>query len=275
MADWRIALNKLCFGTFATVLKLCSYDLSDAELVGAIVGTIDPNNRYDEEAPASLRLLNCEIDFSRNIRNSGASAHTDKQRQAISAIIQLAKTIDENIVSQNFAANIISRLDKDKRDIAIIALLYIIEADEDMAKKPHSFKEYYGAEKGELFRQNIELSSFLASTLLYVVNETRNKDGAKCIKDITAERINDVTVGITKNRCWNPETQTLELRNVGSIPLDTSDIPQGVTEPVEMLPWQIIGPKYKRLKEPEGSKEFYVSMLKHQERIFGPPNEPD
>ena len=200
-------MNKLCFGTFATVLKLCSYDLSDAELVGAIVGTIDPNNRYGEEAPASLRLLNCEIDFSRNIRNSGTNAHTGKQKQAISTIRQLAQTIDENIVSQNFAANFIDRLNRDKRDVAIISLLYIIDADEDMAKKPHSFKEYYGVEKSELFRQDIELSTFLANTLLYVVNETRNKDGAMCIKEITAEHINEVAEGITENRGWNPETQ--------------------------------------------------------------------
>jgi len=73
----------------------------------------------------------------------------------------------------------------------------------------------------------------------------------------------------------NMASQTFELRNVGRIPLDISDIPQGVTEPVEMLSWQVIGPKYKRLKEPEGFKEFYASMLKHQERIFGPSDEPD
>ena len=268
-------MNKLCFGTFATVLKLCSYDLSDAELVGAIVGTIDPYNRYGEEAPASLRLLNCKTDFSRNIRNSGTNAHTGKQKQAISTILQLAKTIDKNIVSQDFAANIIGHLNKDKRDVAIVTLLCIINADEDIAKKPHSFKEYYGAEKSELFRQNIELSTFLASTLLYVVNETKNKDGAKCIREVTAERISEVAVGITENRCWNPETQTFELQNVGSIPLDISDIPQGITEPYKMLPWQRIGPKYKRLKESEGSKELYASMRKFQERIYGPSDEPD
>ena len=58
----------LCFGTYINILIKCARDdVTNREMIHTVVGTIDPNNKYNEEKndPAISRLINCKTSFPR------------------------------------------------------------------------------------------------------------------------------------------------------------------------------------------------------------------
>lgn len=188
---------RLCFGTFARVLKISKLDVvTDPRLVGTMTRTIDPNCEYikSENATSVHRLLNCTGNLSTgNIAESGTGV-IRRPGKSISSVLLLAPRADRNVLCQKFAEDVIGLLDENKKLNVVLALLDIIQKDvviddDGPTGKKISFEKYVGTTKNALLSQSeYVLSDFLASIFLYTVAAgVVNTVGKEYIADLTFE----------------------------------------------------------------------------------------
>jgi hypothetical protein len=186
-------MKKLCFGTFAQVLRLCKRaNLTDYELVGTMTQTIDPECQYANSANGTQvsRLLSCTGNLSDGKKRGGSGAH-QKPGDSISRVVLNAPYADRNDIIRKFAENVVPLIDEDKKTLAVLALLDIIQDDADLdGDKQKSFEKYARATKKALLSQGeFALADLLAGLFLYAVSEVKNTSGRDCIQDITAEYV--------------------------------------------------------------------------------------
>jgi len=164
---------RLCFGTFAAVLKWGSA-LTTKELVGKIAQIVDLRSRYIDDSPAIHKLMNCDIDF--------VDASYEKDRKTKADVIS------------GFEKDVISYLHADKLERIVLALCDIIHKDKTIdVNHKTPFRGIFGVDKQALLKQNeYILSDFLASALLFIVREVDNKLGKDCVEMITEDYIEKV-----------------------------------------------------------------------------------
>ena len=196
---------RLCFGTFARVLRACKLQqgVSDVKLIGELTKTIDPECEYgDSDGTAVSRLLSC----TQNLSNGNARRKGQKRNLSIkdfdpgyltnrlSNIVDEAKKVDRKVVAKNIAENVLPLLDEDKKKLIIPALFYIIALDTVIdTEKTASFEKYVGISKSELLSQKeIVLSELLAGLLIYVVIAVVNTEGKNYAKTIDDTFLNDL-----------------------------------------------------------------------------------
>jgi len=216
-------MASLCFGSFGTFIWLHSKGNSQEEIVSALVGTIDPDNRYKDDNSTSNRLLNCTRDFA-----SGVSKNANHKKPK-SNILSLAKTVDKCSVIEKFKSEVLPLLDEDKMEDVILSILYVIENDPKIDSTPQGLQQYFGVKSNTnvdttsafLEIRRIILPDFLAYTLIYIVNKTSNKTEENkvfvtSIKN-TGNNYTDTIISSTNElRNWNSDTKTLEFFNITS-----------------------------------------------------------
>ena len=192
-------MKRLCFGTFAHVLRWCKLEnVTNPQLVGTITRTVDPNCQYinKDNASAVSHLIKCDRDLSRgSITNSGSGA-IKKPGASISNVINASYKADKKDVIQKFRENVLCLIDEDKKENMVLALLDIIEDDTVLAdEKKRSFEMYIGQSKKALLSQDVfALDEFLASIFLYTVAAgVDNKVGKETVKGITPDYITGLT----------------------------------------------------------------------------------
>jgi len=244
-------MTRLCFGSFGTIIKLHSRNKSNAKIVSALVGTIDPTNRYAEDNGASLRVLNCERDFSIGIDEK-------LSKEPMSRILELVNDVDEKSVIENFKSDVIPLLKKEKMESLILSLLFIIEYDAtiDVDSNPVVLQKHFGIKvnpldlENRVFSKVITLSDFLAHTLRYIIKETKNNtaDNQKFVKLIREGDYIKTISGkhhVLKLSCtqdsspeyhvmkinWDEDTQTLTLvsSKTESVVMNGAIIEQGAS----------------------------------------------
>ena len=147
-------MTRLCFGTFAQVLRLCKLEnVIDRKLVGTMTQTVDPTCQYihKNNASAVSRLFSCTGNLSNgNISDSGSGA-VKKIGESISNVINASQKADKDEVVQRFREDVIPLLDEDKKELIVLALLDIIERDRVLdGDKKLSFEKYIGTTKKAL-----------------------------------------------------------------------------------------------------------------------------
>ena len=182
----------LCFGTFASILRLCKLPgVTDPQLVGTMTKTVDPNCRYisPDNATAISRLLSCTGGFSTGRSKGGSGAM--KAGEGISDVVQLAKSETTDNIVGDFQIKVLELLDEDKKALAVLALMDIIRQDETLdGTRKHTFEKYLGIKKDALLAQSeLLLSHFLAGLFLYTVVIGKNTDGRECVKTVSVKRI--------------------------------------------------------------------------------------
>ena len=170
-------MTRLCFGSFGTIIKLHSRNKSNVKIVSALVGTIDPDNRYAtaKDHSPSFRVMNCKRDFS-------GERDDDSSKEPMSRILELVNDVDEKSVIENFKSDVIPLIKKEKMESLILSLLFIIENDAaiDVDGNPVGLQKHFGIKVNPLDIENkvlskvITLSDFLAHTLRYIIKETKN-----------------------------------------------------------------------------------------------------
>ncbi|MDK2919765.1 MAG: hypothetical protein PWQ37_2498 [Candidatus Petromonas sp.] len=197
-------MKRLCFGTFAQVLRLCKLkNVTNTVLVGTMTQTVDPNCQYinKDNAPAVSHLLNCNRNLSRgNITDSGSGA-MKKPGESISNVISAGQKANKEDVVKKFRENVLRLIDEDKKEKMVLALLDIIEKDIILDnEKKLSFEKYMGKTKKDLLSQDvIALDEFLAGIFLYTVAAgVDNKVGKETVKDITPDYMKDLENTKTK-----------------------------------------------------------------------------
>ncbi len=185
---------RLCFGTFAAVLKWGAV-LNQKELVGKLAQIVDSQSRYIDNGPDVHKLMNCNIKFVI------ASYEKDKKTKA-------------DVIS-GFEKDVIPYLRADKWVRIVLVLCDIIYKDKAIdVNHKIPFKEMFGIDKQALLKQNeYILSDFLASVLLFTVREVDNKLGKNCVGMITEDYIEKV------NERYQEEVEKNPLARIIVFPL--------------------------------------------------------
>ncbi|MFD0942921.1 NACHT domain-containing protein [Savagea faecisuis] len=192
-------MKRLCFGTFAHVLRMCKLDnITNTELVGTLTRTVDPNCQYinKDNASAVSHLLSCNRDLSRGNITNGGSGAARKPGESVSNVINASHKANKDDVVQKFRESVVCLIDEDKKEKAVLALIEIIEEDAILdGEKRLSFEKYMGRTKKALLLQDVfALDDFLAGIFLYTVAAgVDNRVGKETVKGITLEYINGLT----------------------------------------------------------------------------------
>jgi hypothetical protein len=191
-------MARLCFGTFAQVLRLCRLEgVIDREIVGIMTRTADPTCQYihHNNASAVSRLLSCTGNLSNgNISDSG-SATVKKPGESISNVITASQRANRDDVVKKFRENVVPLLDEDKKELLVLALLDIIENDSVLDDdKKLSFEKYIGQTKNALLSQgDFALDEFLSGIFLYTVAAgVKNTVGKETVKGLTLQYIGEL-----------------------------------------------------------------------------------
>ena len=123
---------RLCFGTFAQILRLCKLEnVTDPLLVGTMTRTVDPDCQYinGDNATAVSRLISCNGNLSNGRANSRGRGVVKKPGESISNVINAALKVNKMDVVQKFRKDVLYLLDEDKKERVVFALLDIIEKD--------------------------------------------------------------------------------------------------------------------------------------------------
>lgn len=164
-------MKKLCFGTFATILKICSAKrISQKLLCGTMLLSIAPTYDIRGEDGTVSDLILGKKNLSPNI--------TDK-----------APTVDPRAVSNYFKQHILNMLDSNKRSLIILALKDIIASDNTI--EPDTIVEIVnGMTKKSIVRRDaFVFEDFIAGVFLYTVLNVENRNCEDSVKETTAEYI--------------------------------------------------------------------------------------
>ena len=207
-------MPKLCFGSYATIIKLHSEKVSNPEFVNKLVGTIDPQNKYLDKYSDSQRLLNCRVDFRKG-------KYDGSHRSALSNIWEMAKTVDIKAVEENFKS-VVNLIKNDMMESLMFSILFTIENDTAIdSSNPDILRSHFGIEVSIVGNNNdglvkkIVLQNFLAKTFLYIINNTKNKtdENQAFVKEIQEESFKEIvaTKYLEFKVGWDGAKQTLTL----------------------------------------------------------------
>ena len=178
---------KLCFGSYATVLKLCAHDaVTNRILISKLVGLVDKDAALDEDGLDWLftKLMGCKADFNRT-RSAGKDREVGTSRTSIMTLVHKVKT--EDIVSE-FDEEIVPLLIEDKKHDAVLYLKNILLADNNATNEHgRTFVKYMGVDASYAsLMSDIYLPHFLAGLFLYAIAIGGNKseDGAETVAEI-------------------------------------------------------------------------------------------
>lgn len=193
---------RLCFGTFAKVLKLCKLpSVTDVQLVGTLTRTIDPTCEYkDSDGTAVSRLLSCTQNLSNGqMRRTGQRAKTDHSdfesgcgTNRLSNVVLAGQKANRNDVIQKIAANVLPLIDEDRKALAVLAIIDIIRQDTVIdGDKRLSFEKYLDTTKKALLSQDkYILSELFTGVFLYTVVAVLNTEGKDCVAVIDKSYVN-------------------------------------------------------------------------------------
>lgn len=164
-------MKKLCFGLFATVLKLCKLNsVTQKRLIGAILMSV--NDQYDisDEDDTVNKLIQCKRNLSDNVTLQ-------------------ALTADSYTVSDYFKKNVVPLIDPNKQKMVILALGGIIA--EDVTIDDATVVDKVGNLSKNLIASatDFAFADFIAGVFLYTATTVANTDGKGSISEITAEYI--------------------------------------------------------------------------------------
>ena len=183
----------LCFGSYATTLRICSRNATDKTVVSSLVRTIDPKERYsDKNRAASVsRIINCKADFPLNDFEASPGIH-HTTGGALTSITSLLPSFEVNKLIIPFRENILILLDEDKKLLAVLALLDIISKDATTTTRHlQIFKKYMRCSPENLvLKSKIQLESFLAGIFLYTVaiGDNNSQKGRETVSLLKTEQ---------------------------------------------------------------------------------------
>ena len=163
-------MKRLCYGTFATVLKLCpASGATQVLLHNALLSCVDESGVERDDGQAS-RCFSCNINLSKDA-------------------IEKMRVANPEAIKTLFSEKVIPLIDPNKIETAVLAIRAIIADDEEISTS--TVIDYVSnATKASLLRTPISAPiDFLAGVFMYVVLCVKNKVGQDCIKDIDEDFI--------------------------------------------------------------------------------------
>ncbi len=169
-------MKKLCFGSYATVLKRCmAKSATQKRLCGMILLSIAPEyDIRDDDGVTSDLVLG--------------------KKNLSSYVTDPAPTADAHSVSDYFKQNILPMLDGNKRSLIVLALKDIVASDDSI--EPDTVMERVnGMTKADITRRDaFVLEDFLVGIFLYTAANVENSNCQDSVKEITDEYIQSFDV---------------------------------------------------------------------------------
>jgi hypothetical protein len=164
-------LKKLCFGTFATILKLCkAKSVTQKGLCGTILLSIAPTYDIRNDDGTVSDLILGKKNLSPNVTDA-------------------APTADARATSNYFKQNILPLLDGNKRSLIVLALKEIIASDVTIKPDTIVEKVNHMTKATIAGRDAFVLEDFLAGIFLYTAVNVENRNCEESVKEITDEYI--------------------------------------------------------------------------------------
>lgn len=164
-------MKKLCFGTFATVLKLCkAKSITQKWLCGTLLLSIAPTYDIRGDDGTVSDLLKGKKNLSSNVT-------------------QPALTVDKKELAESFKTRILPLLDGNKRGLIVLALKDIIDSDNTI-ENDTVVEIVNNMTKEDIINRNaFVLGEFLAGIFLYTILNVDNKNSEEGVNEITEEYI--------------------------------------------------------------------------------------
>lgn len=195
----------LCFGIFAKILNLCTYERSQGKFIPRVAWVIDSCNSslaigldFDVDDPDGMegnktvvsRLLSCDRPLKLR----------DKQLPSLA------------VARERFKSKVMPFINEDMVAKAVLAILYIISKDETIeTERKESFRSYLGMYREELLRQTrFDVPDFLTKVLLYTTC-VDNEEGQPYVKEITDTLIEEVANNSWTELKWDATSQVVEV----------------------------------------------------------------
>lgn len=164
-------MKKLCFGTFATILKICmAKRVTQKQLCGTMLLSIAPTYdiRSDDGTVSDLIL------GKKNLSPFVTDTAPEAEPRAISGF---------------FKKRVLPMLDSNKNSLIVLALKDIIASDNTI--EPETIVENVNnmTKKNIIMRDSFVLEDFLAGIFLYTVLYVENRNSEDSVKYITDEYI--------------------------------------------------------------------------------------
>lgn len=164
-------MKRLCFGTFATVLKNCmAKRVTQKKLCGAMLLSIAPTYDISGDDGAVSDLILGKKNLSLTVTDAAPNANP-------------------RAISEYFKQNILMMLDSNKRNLIVLALKDIISSD-DTIESDTVVEILNSMTKEDILKRNaFVLEDFLAGILLYTVLNVENRNCESNVREITNEYI--------------------------------------------------------------------------------------
>jgi len=164
-------MKKLCFGTFATVLKLCkAKSITQKWLCGTLLLSIAPTYDIRHDDGTVSDLLKGKKNLSSNVT-------------------QPALAVDKKELAESFKTRILPLLDGNKRGLIVLALKDIIDSDNTI-ENDTVVEIVNNMTKEDIINRNaFVLGEFLAGIFLYTILNVNNKNSEESVNEITEEYI--------------------------------------------------------------------------------------
>lgn len=164
-------MKKLCFGTYATILKRCmAKRVTQKRLCGTMLLSVAPTYDISGEDGTVSDLILGKKNLSPIVTDTAPGA-------------------DPRDISDYFKQSILQMLDSNKRSLIVLALKDIITSDNSI--EPDTIVEIVnGMTKQDIMNRNaFVLEEFLAGVFLYTVLYVENRNCESSVSEITDEYI--------------------------------------------------------------------------------------
>lgn len=162
-------MNKLCFGTYTTILKHCKvHSISQKVLCGKLLLSIAPNYDIREMDITASELILGKKNLSQDVTES-------------------ALEVNAHETSNYFKLNVVPMLDPNKHGLIVEAIKNVIASDDTI--KPNTVVEKVNnISKAALTQlKAFVLADFLAGIFLYTALNVENRHCEKYVKAMTPE----------------------------------------------------------------------------------------
>ena len=160
---------RLCYGTFATVLKLCAMNgKTQLDIHDALLIALDPSDKLQlaRDNSQATRWFNCQTNLN-------------------SALIRAMEYSKPEEVAENFKEYVMGLIDPNKASLAALAIRAIINDDEGIVSGT-IVDMVNNISKADLISSPPSTSpDFFAGVLIYAVSRVQNKEGRTCIPQIS------------------------------------------------------------------------------------------
>lgn len=198
---------RLCYGTFATVLKRCALNgVTQLDIHDALLLTLDPKDSLglSRDNTQATRWFNCQTNLNPKLIKAMEYAKPER-------------------LAEDFREIVMGLIDPNRIIAASLAMRAIIEKDEGIISRT-VVDLINNISKAELLNGPVLISyEFFAGIFLYAVSVGRNREGQSCISEINEPFI-ETFIAESVNMSANAHLKTA-VNTIESTALDSNKIP--------------------------------------------------